>query len=157
MCPTYSQASIWGPHIFTGLEYWGASGVSHTSFRVVQFIGLQYSVLIQTASYHCDTITIFKPIYLSESPSSWPVITILGLLILIIIPGPGYLLQPLLPDKHSKRQKSQSMGLGCLSCSRLPMSVSYHLTSKVSQKTPNSMRLWQSIYSFHVSIDFNSL
>ena len=33
------------PHIFTGLEYSGASRVSHTSFPVVQFIGLQYSVL----------------------------------------------------------------------------------------------------------------
>ena len=43
------------PHILTGLHLWrphihkprysGASSVSHTSFTVVQFIGLQYSVL----------------------------------------------------------------------------------------------------------------
>ena len=33
------------PHIFTGLEYSGASEVSHTYFPVVQFIGLQYSVM----------------------------------------------------------------------------------------------------------------
>ena len=36
-------------HIFTGLKYSGASGMSHTYFPVVQFIGLQYSVLDKTA------------------------------------------------------------------------------------------------------------
>ena len=33
------------PHIFTGLEYSGASVRGHTYFPVVQCIGLQYSVL----------------------------------------------------------------------------------------------------------------
>ena len=32
---------------FTGLKYSGASEVSHTYFPVVQFIRLQYSVLLQ--------------------------------------------------------------------------------------------------------------
>ena len=34
------------PHIFTGLKYSGASVRGHTSFPVVQCIGLQYSVLL---------------------------------------------------------------------------------------------------------------
>ena len=33
------------PHIFTGLEYSGASVRGHTYFPIVQCIGLQYSVL----------------------------------------------------------------------------------------------------------------
>ena len=37
-----------GAHLLTGLKYSGASGVSHTSFPVVQFIRLQYSVLFST-------------------------------------------------------------------------------------------------------------
>ena len=37
-----------GSHIFTGLEYSGASARSRPYFPVVQFIGLQYSVLGST-------------------------------------------------------------------------------------------------------------
>ena len=35
-----------GPHTFTGLEHSRSSDKGHTSFTVVQFIGLQYSVLV---------------------------------------------------------------------------------------------------------------
>ena len=53
--PHIQRPSSGGLHIFTGLEYSGASKVSHTSFPVVQFIGLQYSVLGHVTLYnvHC--------------------------------------------------------------------------------------------------------
>ena len=39
------------PHIFTGLEYSGASVLGHIYFPVVQCIGLQYSVLVVGVLY----------------------------------------------------------------------------------------------------------
>ena len=125
-----------------------------SKFKVFQCI----YILFRQQHTHCDTIRNFLPIYMPESPQPWPVNTILSLWVVIVIAGPDYLLQPLQPDRHSRRQTSQSLGLGCLSCSRLPMSlVSHHLTSKVSQKTPKLMRHLQSILMFHVSCDFESI
>ena len=44
------------PHIFTGLEYSGASVRGHTYFPVVQCIGLEYSVLVKP-ELKCATLT----------------------------------------------------------------------------------------------------
>ena len=41
----FAGLHLGGPHIFTGLEYARSSDKGHTFFHVVQFIGLQYSVL----------------------------------------------------------------------------------------------------------------
>ena len=46
------------PHIFTGLEYSGASVRGHTYFPVVQCTGLQYTVLWETTEPLEITITI---------------------------------------------------------------------------------------------------
>ena len=48
----FAVLHLGGPHIFTGLEYSRSSDKGHTSFPVVQFIGLQYSVLGNTLRLH---------------------------------------------------------------------------------------------------------
>ena len=71
-----------GPHIFAGLKYSGASGQGHPYFPVVQFIGLQYSVLGEVGfillyaiwwgvRYHSDFIIIFGIMSTNSRPYKW--------------------------------------------------------------------------------------
>ena len=57
----FTGLHLGGPHIFTGLKYSEASGVGHTSSPVVQFIGLQYSVLAVTEIFLFFSVLFNSP------------------------------------------------------------------------------------------------